>query len=694
MPKDVAAGVNGVLSGGRETRTGRNLVLTLFLIAERGRKECYQLPWDIVNLLHSFIYRRTVSVELHIGVVRRERPSAYRGRIVLPHATRQTRRMAMFCFNDADQALARAAGADAVDPFQWSADRLSRKNMRSRVRRFDAYFVADTDVRKIPRLLGPTLQRVGVFPSVVSGASEAERLASLRRRMDEVMRTAGRSARTRDWRHGVLSFVVGHTGLRPAKLEENVKALFEAIPEAGVRGSWITQVSLKAGFNPSFSLYDVHREVRGIRPIQDKRSARQAAATAFAEGLLAAVLASDVPRLCKDHDLVPSQDPWTGRAPRSPVAREYMRSLARRRREALLTDVLARRYEDPHRPGAGRKTPFQFALRYSTPATVAWLVSRYVNAHVDDSTLTATVLSKRSVPEKVDLLRCFLASTRTVKTALYNSVFSQASSAAVTQLLSALGEEGQRKLRGFHVGKIPRPALEAIYAAELEGHIPCLFKWDAPNEGCRRRYALYRPAGVALACLALFRRLGASWGPFAMARVFEFLPIAAGDRSLIRKACGHAREACAAGKAEDQPGRSRRRHTHGERGGQAAPATRRSSLSCGRGVPPAVPRCAAARHAKEKRGLIASSAQQDPVEDFAALYETRKEGKYDTRQMARRARLSRFPALTVSRSHRRSVHETPLPPRSKQTMVPQGTPYGSVSFAALLRSRAEARTCT
>eukprot|EP00659_Diplonema_papillatum_P001823 gene1823-2787_t len=201
-----AAAVKAVRSTVRETKTHR-LILWLFVTAARRAKGCYQLPGDVVHTVLTFVHRRVVPVEMHLRVACGARPCVRS--IVLPNAVKTRVRVALLCFGDDDRTLAHAAGIQAVDVYQWAAERRAGSRLRRQLRESDVLVVADRQVRKVPRLVGAPLCRAGRFPAAFGGQSDAERLASLTLLIKKLHRTVRYAPRTGE--KLTVAFTVGHT---------------------------------------------------------------------------------------------------------------------------------------------------------------------------------------------------------------------------------------------------------------------------------------------------------------------------------------------------------------------------------------------------------------------------------------------------------------------------------------------------
>ena len=204
-------------------------------------KKAYPLK-DAVGVLAKFPkakFNETVDLAFRLGVDPKQSDQMVRGTVPLPHGSGKTVRVLVFAKsgNAADAAL--AAGAEYVG-FE---DMIAK--CTAGWADFDVAIAtpeAMVEVRKLGKVLGPR----GLMPNPKTGTVTEDTAKAVR----EVK--AGRVEFKID-KAGNVHVVVGKISFKPEQLEENARAVIEAVAKArpnSVKGTYINSCTLSATMSP------------------------------------------------------------------------------------------------------------------------------------------------------------------------------------------------------------------------------------------------------------------------------------------------------------------------------------------------------------------------------------------------------------------------------------------------------------
>src|SRR5580692_5047313 len=204
-----------------------------------GRK-AYPLK-SAVELLSKFPkakFNESVDLAFRLGVDPKQSDQMVRGTVPLPHGSGKTVRVLVFAKGAAADA-ARAAGAEFVG-FE---DMIKQCN--EGWAEFDVAVAtpeAMVEVRKLGKVLGPR----GLMPNPKTGTVTEDTAKAVK----EVK--AGRVEFKTD-KAGNVHVIVGKASFKPEQLEENARAVIEAVAKArptSVKGAYISSCTLSATMSP------------------------------------------------------------------------------------------------------------------------------------------------------------------------------------------------------------------------------------------------------------------------------------------------------------------------------------------------------------------------------------------------------------------------------------------------------------
>ena len=187
-------------------------------------------------------FDETVDVALKLGVDPKYSDQMVRGAVSLPHGLGKTVRVAVFCKGD-KQAEARAAGADAV-----GAEELVEQ-VKGGWLDFDAA-VATPDVMALVGQIGRVLGPRGLMPNAKTGTVTFD-VANAVKELK-----AGRVDFKVD-KAGVLHAPLGKVSFGPEKIQDNLKALLDAVNRlkpSAAKGQYMVSMAVSTTMGPGFKV--------------------------------------------------------------------------------------------------------------------------------------------------------------------------------------------------------------------------------------------------------------------------------------------------------------------------------------------------------------------------------------------------------------------------------------------------------
>ena len=208
-------------------------------LIERGN--LYEKAEAVALVKKSAVAKFDETIEAHIrtGCDGRHADQQIRGAVVLPHGTGKKVRILVFA-KDAKAEEAKAAGADYV-----GGEELIPKIQNENWFEFDVV-VATPDMMGVVGRLGKILGPKGLMPNPKSGTVTMD----LEKALAEIK--AGKVEYRLD-KQNIIHTPIGKSSFGPEKLEENFKALMEAIVKAKpatAKGQYLKSVTLASTMGP------------------------------------------------------------------------------------------------------------------------------------------------------------------------------------------------------------------------------------------------------------------------------------------------------------------------------------------------------------------------------------------------------------------------------------------------------------
>ena len=186
-------------------------------------------------------FDETVEAHFKLGVDGRHADQQVRGAIVLPHGTGKTKKVLVFA-KGPKAAEAEAAGADYV-----GAEELAQKIQAENWFDFDVV-VATPDMMGVVGRLGKILGPKGLMPNPKSGTVTMD----VTKALAEIK--AGKVEYRLD-KTNIIHTPIGKASFGPEKLQENFKALTEAIIKAkpaAAKGQYLKSVTVATTMGPAY----------------------------------------------------------------------------------------------------------------------------------------------------------------------------------------------------------------------------------------------------------------------------------------------------------------------------------------------------------------------------------------------------------------------------------------------------------
>ena len=190
-------------------------------------------------------FDETIEMHFRLGIDPRHSDQQVRNTVMLPHGTGKNVRVLVFAEGD-DAKAAQAAGADII-----ADDEVLERIQKEGFLDFDATLSTPDMMKKVgrvARILGPR----GLMPNPKAGT--VVQGSDMERAVSELK--AGR-VEFRNDKTGNLHIPVGKASFDLEKLQENIKAVFEAVMQqkpSSIKGIYIRRIALTSTMSPGIRL--------------------------------------------------------------------------------------------------------------------------------------------------------------------------------------------------------------------------------------------------------------------------------------------------------------------------------------------------------------------------------------------------------------------------------------------------------
>ena len=183
-------------------------------------------------------FDESIDVAVSLGIDARKSDQLVRGSVVLPAGTGKTVRVAVFAQGEKAEA-ARAAGADIVGFEDLAAD-IKAGNMN-----FDVV-IATPDAMRVVGQLGQILGPRGLMPNPKVGTVTMDVVTG-------VKNAKAGQVQYRTDKGGIVHSTIGRASFAADKLEQNLKALIEALSKAkpaNSKGQYLKKIAVSSTMGP------------------------------------------------------------------------------------------------------------------------------------------------------------------------------------------------------------------------------------------------------------------------------------------------------------------------------------------------------------------------------------------------------------------------------------------------------------
>ncbi|MGB4468430.1 MAG: 50S ribosomal protein L1 [Azovibrio sp.] len=183
-------------------------------------------------------FDESIDVAVNLGIDARKSDQLVRGSVVLPAGTGKTVRVAVFAQGDKAEA-AKAAGADVVG-FEDLAEQVKAGNLN-----FDIV-IATPDAMRIVGQLGQILGPRGLMPNPKVGTVTMDVTTG-------VKNAKAGQVQYRTDKGGIVHATIGRASFPVEKLEENLRALIEALNKAkpaSSKGQYLRKIAVASTMGP------------------------------------------------------------------------------------------------------------------------------------------------------------------------------------------------------------------------------------------------------------------------------------------------------------------------------------------------------------------------------------------------------------------------------------------------------------
>ena len=183
-------------------------------------------------------FDESIDVAVSLGIDARKSDQLVRGSVVLPAGTGKIVRVAVFAQGEKAEA-ARAAGADIVGFEDLAAD-IKAGNMN-----FDVV-IATPDAMRVVGQLGQILGPRGLMPNPKVGTVTMDVVTG-------VKNAKAGQVQYRTDKGGIVHSTIGRASFKPEQLEENLKALIDALNKgkpANSKGQYLKKIAVSSTMGP------------------------------------------------------------------------------------------------------------------------------------------------------------------------------------------------------------------------------------------------------------------------------------------------------------------------------------------------------------------------------------------------------------------------------------------------------------
>ena len=187
----------------------------------------------------------TVELQVTLKQIDSAKDKRFSGSFQLPNPTRSHMDVCIFV-NDKHEQICKKEGIPCMNVDEITNLNKNKKLIRKLAKKYDAFLASDTLIKKLPRIMGPGLNRAGKFPSVITNSEDPQEkintlLHTVKFQMKKVL---------------CLSVPVGHVDLTKDQLKSNIVLSCNFLVSL-LKKKWqnIKVVYIKSTMGPSQQIY-------------------------------------------------------------------------------------------------------------------------------------------------------------------------------------------------------------------------------------------------------------------------------------------------------------------------------------------------------------------------------------------------------------------------------------------------------
>lgn len=170
---------------------------------------------------------------------------------VLPVAPKELKKYRICLFGNEKQCEeAESLGVPCKNMAELKGFKRNKKLVKAMAKQFDSFIASSTLIKRIPRLLGPTLNKIGKFPTPITPNESVENKVS------ELQRTLKGSLKFKVGMPMCLAFPIGNLGQEQETVQKNLIFLVNYLVTQFKKG-WqnVKRIHVKSTMGQSFKIY-------------------------------------------------------------------------------------------------------------------------------------------------------------------------------------------------------------------------------------------------------------------------------------------------------------------------------------------------------------------------------------------------------------------------------------------------------
>jgi len=190
-------------------------------------------------------FTETIDMQVSLKNYDPQKEKRFSGTFKLPNTPRPNLKICMLG-TQVHCEKAEEAGLESMNTEALKGFNKNKKIIKKWAKKYEAYLASDTLIKQIPRLLGPALNKVGKFPTVVSARE------SVKEKAEEVRATIKFQMK----KVLTLNVAIGHVDMSHEQVKQNTQLACNFLASL-LKKNWqnISVVYIKSTMGPPFQIY-------------------------------------------------------------------------------------------------------------------------------------------------------------------------------------------------------------------------------------------------------------------------------------------------------------------------------------------------------------------------------------------------------------------------------------------------------